>query len=332
MKILLVQTSFLGDTILSTPVIAAITKKHPGAELWMMVTPLSKSLIERNPNIKGIIVHDKRGIHSGYAGFRHLVKDLKSHKFDLVYSLHRSPRTALTLWMTGIKHRIGFNTGIFSILYTERKIRDSKKHDVLRNLSLIEDSLHNEEDQDLKIYPEFTIQQIKEKFNIPNKYICVAPGSVWPTKQWHKDGYHEVILKLVKDGYNIVLVGGKNEIVVANQIADGVNTLNICGKTNISELVTLISGAQLLLCNDSMALHLGSAFKVPTIVMFCATSPDFGFGPWRNPNAQIMQVEGLWCRPCRRHGGTSCPTGTYDCMKKISAEQVYQSSLKYLEL
>ena len=105
MKILIVQTSFLGDTILSTPVISGLKKLHPDAELWMMTTPLSTSLIKRDPLLTGAITDDKKSSNSGAIGLLRMRKMIKSMNFRKVYSLHRSYRTSILLALTGIPER-----------------------------------------------------------------------------------------------------------------------------------------------------------------------------------------------------------------------------------
>ena len=108
MKILLVQTSWLGDTILSTPVIAAIKSIYPDAELYMLTTVLSAELVRRDPLLAGVLTYDKRGQDRGFSGFSRTCRRIRDLRFDRVYSLHKSYRTALLLWCSRIPMRIGF--------------------------------------------------------------------------------------------------------------------------------------------------------------------------------------------------------------------------------
>ncbi|MCP3875667.1 MAG: glycosyltransferase family 9 protein, partial [Desulfobacteraceae bacterium] len=84
-----------------------------------------------------------------------------------------------------------------------------------------------------------------------------------------------------------------------------------------------------LVCNDSMSLHMASAFKIPTVVIFFSTSPEFGFGPWQNVNSRIVEDDTLECKPCRRHGSNQCPNNTETCMQ-ISAEKVIKACKELL--
>ena len=98
MRILLVQTSFLGDTVLSTPVIAGIKQLHPQAELWMLTTPAGRELVKNDALLAGVLAYDKRGEDAGVAGLMRLAAKLRTMSFDRVYALQRSARTSLLLW------------------------------------------------------------------------------------------------------------------------------------------------------------------------------------------------------------------------------------------
>ena len=124
MNILLVQTSFLGDTILSTPVIKGLHTLYPDARIWMMTTPLSSSLVERDPLLSGVISYDKRGQESGIPGLIRMSRRIKKMKFDKVYSLHRSFRTSLLVWLTGIPERTGCDDAGLSFVYNTRTRRN----------------------------------------------------------------------------------------------------------------------------------------------------------------------------------------------------------------
>ncbi len=332
MKILLVQVSFLGDVVLSTPVIQALRERYPQAELWMMTTPLASDLVKRDPNITGVLSFDKRKKHSGLRGTIEFIKELRAHKFDKVFSLHRSFRTALVLYLSGIKERIGYRQARGAFLYTTRVERRSDSHDVLRNLSLLDSGYSEQDSPQLALYPpsenEVSIH-IRKLFEDPlYSPVVLVPGSVWATKRWHWQRYHEFARALTEEhGESVCISGAPAEQEVCSLVADGLNVVNLAGKTSLADLLYLFQRAKAVICNDSMALHIASAFKVPTVSIFCATSPSFGFGPWRN-RAEVVEKEDLPCKPCRRHGSNICPTGTESCMRDVSAGQVESAYLR----
>jgi heptosyltransferase-2 len=333
MKILIVQTSFLGDTILSTPVIKGIKEIYPSAEIWMMTTPASAQLVERDPFLSGVIKFDKRGKHSGINGLLRMKQILKSHAFDKVYSLHRSIRTSILLWWCGIPERIGFKTAGLNFLYHHIKIRNPNDHDVIRNLAILSDELPSDPRKaELRLFApakESLRPGIRRMLPPPHEYILLVPGSVWPTKRWHWQGYRDVAQHFLKKGRPVVLLGAASDRPIHQKVADGIEVIDLAGKTNIAEAMYVVKHANIVFCNDSMALHLASAFKVPNLAIFCATSPEFGFSPWRN-NAVVVEKEDLDCKPCRRHGSKRCPQGTEACMRELSSEEVLLAAEKLL--
>jgi len=157
----------------------------------------------------------------------------------------------------------------------------------------------------------------------------MAPGSAWKTKQWHWQGYAEVARHFAQSGKKIVLMGGAADRAVCAEINKQGEFLDYSGRLSLSDTLYLMEHSRLLVCNDSMALHMASAFKIPTVVIFCATSPEFGFGPWENPNSAVVQDDTLRCKPCRRHGSNRCPNGTEACMT-IPAKEVIHACAGFL--
>lgn len=315
MNILLVQTAFLGDVVLSTPLIANLKQLYPAANLWVMTTPLGKEILENDPRLAGIISFDKRGAEAGISGLVSKAKELTSHNFQRVYSLHKSWRTALTLWLARIPVRIGFRQSKLHFLYTEARTRSDASHEVLRNLSLIAPECSEMIDDSLSLY--VSQQTSSEK----TPYIAVFPGSAWYTKQWSVEGYTAVVKNLLSKGKTVLLLGSKAEKDLCESISQNSGARVLAGTTTLGETMVLVKNACAVIANDSMALHLASAFKIPTVAIFCATSPSFGFGPWKNRSI-IVEKSGLSCKPCARHGGAVCPVGTEACMKEIPPQVV----------
>lgn len=322
MKILLVQLSFLGDTILSTPVIAGLKQIFPKSTISILTTPISSYLVKNDPLIDEVITYDKRGKDKGLLKLIQKSHHIRTKKFDMVYSLHRSHRTATLLYLSGIPIRIGFKDGKMSFLYTDKREKRVKAHAAERNLSLLFNDLTEDDfNKDLRLF-EPEAEAISDKIkNLPENFIVMAPGSAWKTKQWHWQGYLEVADYYINQGKKIILVGGKEDTVICEKIKKGLNIIDFSGKITLLDTMYIMKNADLLVCNDSMSLHMASAFKIPTVTVFCATSPEFGFGPWQNKNAKVVEDNSLKCKPCRRHGGNKCPNGTEACMK-IPGEKV----------
>ncbi len=329
MNILLVQLSFLGDTILSTPVIPGIKQIYPQARLSVMTTPLAAGLFENDPLVDHIMTFDKRGAEKNITGLFKKAKTLKAFSFDKVYSLHRSHRTAMLLYLSSVPERIGFRDAKMSFLYSDRRKKDLNGHAALRNLSLLYKDIDRKKlDPDLRLYPparENLSFETAETLPEEAGFIAMAPGSAWKTKQWSWKEYRKTCQHFLNQGLKVVLVGGKADMETCRRISSGLDVIDCSGKISLSETMYIISGSTLVLCNDSMSLHMASAFKKPMVAVFCATSPEFGFGPWQNPHAVVVQDETLSCKPCRRHGSNRCPNRTEACMN-LPAETVIEAA------
>ncbi|MGI6680492.1 MAG: glycosyltransferase family 9 protein [Bdellovibrionota bacterium] len=335
MRILIFQTAFLGDVILSTPVVENIKMLYKDAEIYTLTTPLAEVFFKYNPNVSKTLVYNKK--QKGLKPFLEKLKEIKSYNFDMVFVLQKSYRTAVLLFLSRIKRRIGFKSAKFSFLHTDRVLRDTSRHDALRNLSILskeKERLNIKDDfkLDLKLYPasdDIIGKEFIEKIKNLGGYVLLSPGSVWNTKRWDADEYKALVKKLLENNFSVVLTGSKGERELCDYIASDTKALNLAGETSLEQTMYLASNAKGIVCNDSMMLHLASAFKVPNVVVFCATVPEFGFGPWQNDRAVVVEDKSLKCRPCGRHGTKVCKTGTNAC-QKISHIKVYESLMEMM--
>jgi heptosyltransferase-2 len=330
MKILLVQLSFLGDTILSTPVIAGLKQIFPESQISVLTTPLSSVLVKNDPFVDEVIVYDKRHKDKGIFNLIKKARQIKLKNFDKVYSLHRSHRTSALLFLSKIPERIGFEDAKLSFLYTEQRTKKFDGHAAIRNLSLLfRDYEEKKFDKNLRLFEPLYESLTDIVKNIPKKYIVMAPGSAWKTKQWHWQGYLKVAEYHIEQKISVILIGGKEDMNICNKIKEKTDVIDFSGKIPLSDTMYIVKHAKQLVCNDSMSLHMASAFKIPTIAIFCATSPEFGFGPWQNRNVRVIEDKTLECKPCRRHGSNKCPNSTEACMK-LSADKVIQACKELL--
>lgn len=329
MKILIVQTSFLGDVLLSTPVIIALRKQFPDAHIAFLATRQGGKLVENLPEINEILIFDKNGADSGLNGLWRMKNRLEKMRFDVVFSLHKSWRTALLLALSRIPIRYGFSEAHGRFLYTRTVPRSDLSHEVQRNSAILRnlDIEPGAEELELKLTWSKRDAQLADESlsSLANQtLIGLAPGSAWATKRWSVSGYGELGRRLVEEGYGVVILAAEDEVDVANALEKeiGGRVLNLGGKTSLTTAAVIISKLALLVCNDSLPLHLASAVKTPVLALFCSTIPEFGFGPWKTENFAIG-VSSLPCRPCGRHGYKKCPEKTYACINDLKVEVVF---------
>ncbi|MEN9845190.1 MAG: hypothetical protein RIS36_337 [Pseudomonadota bacterium] len=339
-NILLIPKGFFGDLVLMTPAIAALSRSQPNASITVLCTPSAAEFVRRDPLVSDVIVYDRRKQHKGLSGLRLFAKALAERQFDVAYTFHGSPRTALLLRLAGIPERVGYRGSLLGSLYTKRVHKNACVHEVLRTVDLIKDELDDitrhqfealfvNQDEgapwaDLRV-PQSSNAGISERVSAitgsSEPYVVLSPGSAWPTKQWDTEGFRGVAKSYISKGIRVVIVGAPADVSTARRVGEGLDVEDLCGQTSLEELIAIIKGASCVVCNDSLALHISSATKTPVVVVFCATSPLFGFGPWRNRSV-VLEKRDLFCKPCHRHGSRACPTGTRLCMTGVSSSEV----------
>jgi heptosyltransferase-2 len=236
--------------------------------------------------------------------------------------------------MARIPLRIGCRDAKGRFLYHRLKPRDFRQHDVIRNLSILSGEYDVEPaSAQMRLFPPPAAEidaQLKRTLPLPGQYAVLVPGSAWRTKMWHWEGYRKVARYLLSREIGVVLLGAASEKPVCDQVARDLDVINLAGRSTISEAVFVMQHACVAVCNDSMALHMASALKIPTAVIFCATSPKFGYGPWQN-RAIVIERNELACKPCRPHGSMRCPNGTEACMRGPDPSEVIDAVRQLLE-
>ncbi len=160
------------------------------------------------------------------------------------------------------------------------------------------------------------------KKSMSQKIYVIAPGSVWATKMWRTEYYHQLCEKLSRQNF-VILVGGPDERKLCHQVAEGLTSVyNAAGETSLWESAELLAAAHQVLTNDSGAMHLASLSSVPVLSIFGPTVLEQGYRPWNN-NAQTIESD-IYCRPCGKHGAKKCPLGNHACMKLVSVENVHR--------
>ena len=331
MNLLVIHTAFIGDIALSTPLLAKIKEKYPNAKLYYLTTPAGAMLLKNNPRIEKVIVFDKKGKDKGIKGFIGIVKELRKYRFNKVFILHRYLRSSLIGYFTGADEKIGFDIASGSFLYNKKIKYRKELHEIDRLLEFIDGE---NKKYKIEIYPSDVnienVDKIWKKFSIlEHKIVVIAPGSKWFTKMWPKEYFDELIDKLVKiDKVKVVLVGGKEDKEV--KMKNEYKTIDLRGETTLLDLAEILKRSDIIVTNDSSPIHIGSAFEKPFIIaIFGPTIKEFGFTPSNEKN-EILEIEGLECRPCGIHGHKKCPLGHFKCMKEISPDRVYNSVINKL--
>jgi heptosyltransferase II len=173
-----------------------------------------------------------------------------------------------------------------------------------------------------KLYPSDKDFE-KVKIFQTGEYICIAPTSVWFTKQFPAKQWIE-FLDTIRDKVDkVYLLGAPDDRAICDDIrvqSSNRNVVNLSGQLGLLESAALMKGARMNFVNDSAPMHLASAMNAPVTAIFCSTIPSFGFGPLSENSHVVQTNEKLACRPCGLHGYKKCPEGHFKCATTIAKE------------
>ena len=330
-KILIFHTAFIGDIVLSTPLIKNIKKLYPDSEVTYVTTPAGKAILSNNPHIKEIIAFDKRGKNKGIKGMFSLAEDLRKKKFDIAYIPHRYLRSSLICFLGKIPTRIGYNISEGKVFLNKKVAYRKDLHEVDRLLELLETEC---QDKKIELFPsekdkKYIDNFLSDKIIENKKLIALAIGSKWNTKRWPIEYFNELIENLEKlENIQLILVGGNEEKELSVKYSN--KTINAIGETSLLQLAELISRCELIVTNDSSPIHIASAFDTYIIAIFGATVKELGFYPW-SEKSEVIENNNLSCRPCGLHGGNECPEKHFKCMLQIKPDLVYRRILEVLK-
>ncbi len=276
----------------------------------------NESLLEHHPLIRQVILFDKK--KGKYQNLRKLIAVIRQHKYDYVINVQRFFASGLMTVFSGAKETIGFDknplSGFFSVKVPHQISASAHgDHEVKRNLSLIAHLTDNFFIKP-KLYPS---KADFEKVKTSDPYICIAPASVWFTKQFPKERWIDFINQIPPD-FTIYLMGAKSDYAlcteIGSQVTDhGSRVINLAGQLSFLESAALMKNADMNYVNDSAPLHFASAVNAPVTAIFCSTVPAFGFGPLSDTSFVVETKLELSCRPCGLHGRKECPLGHFHC-------------------
>ena len=340
------NTAFLGDAVLTLPLIRVLHAVWPDAEIDFYLRGGLASLFAAQPELTQVCEYDKRGAQKGLAGFLHMERTVRSRNYDVWIDTHLSLRSSIAALFSGAPVRVGYREAALSSLAFRYSVprRFDEAQEVERLLGLLTplascepecaESLEQALRDSSVVWPELVLPlEAHARADrllaplAPGSVLGLNPGSVWPTKRWTPEGFAAVAVRAVEEGANLILFAAPDEIPQTRavlehmgKVAESSRVLDLSGKTSLPVLAALISRFQCYLTNDSGPMHLAWAQHVPVTAIFGPTVKKLGFFP--RGNSRVMEAD-LPCRPCGLHGHKVCPQKHFRCMKDIDPEQVW---------
>lgn len=325
-SVLIIQTAFIGDVILSTVLVENIKRNFPDAKIDFLTKKGNESLLENHPYLSNVFTWNKK--EGKYRHLFQLLKTIRRQRYDLIINVQRFAATGLLAGLSGAKQIIGYNKNPFKFLFTHRVAHRLGEdypfvHEISRCNDLLETIVSNPVKKP-RIYPSPADYQHVAPYS-EQPFIVVAPGSVWFTKQVPVQKWIAIINRL-PGTLPIYIIGSEKEESIARTIIDGLPTHtqihSLTGKLTLLQSAALMQSAVFNIVNDSAPLHLASAVDAPVIALYCSTSPAFGFTPLSTESYSIEADEPLPCHPCGLHGKAACPENHFNCGKLLNEQKI----------
>ena len=310
-KILVIQTAFIGDAILASSLLEKLHHNFPKAEVSILVRKGNETIYAQHPYLKSVLVWNKS--ENKLINLFKLLKQIRFNKYDCVINCHRYASSGFLTGFSGARHTAGFKQNPFSFLFNfsiKHTIGDGR-HEIERYNELVED-FSGKKISKPKLYPSVSDYELVTSFQT-KPYVCMAPASVWFTKQLPEEKWVDLCGKF--SDKQIYLLGAPNDEALCKRIKSksGNSFVTIlAGKLSLLQSCALMQKADMNYVNDSAPLHLASSVNAPVTAFFVSTVPAFGFGPLSD-NSFIKEVPGLDCKPCGLHGFKVCPKGHFKC-------------------
>ncbi len=340
--IILLVLDLIGDGILATPAIRTVRENFLKAKITVVVGPWNKEMFENNPNVDEIKIINSFWARSNNLSlwqeiktFIAIYRQTKKENYDLGIDFRGEFLSILLLRKMGVKYKVGYGiTGGGWLLDRRVNYEGDRfaKHVVERNLDLLRSlDLQISGNVNLSVYPSEENKKVVDKFLLEHgiaensRIVLIHPGSKDQARRWNDERWAEVVTWLLKNKYKVILSGGPNDNFQFSifppradhpqagnfQVKNKVNFLGY----SILDLAELAGRVDLLLCVNSAPLHIASARKIPTIVLFAGSYPQT-YGPWQNDKSVVL-FKNVDCFPC---GKAVCENNI--CMRKISVQEV----------
>lgn len=328
-RILIIQTASIGDVVLATPVIEKLRQFYPEATIDFLVKKGIESLLIGHPKLSHVLIWNKT--ENKYQQLWILLENIRNEKYDVVVNLQRFASSGFITVFSRAPVKLGFNKNPFSLFFTKSVkhliTSDPTKsvHETVRNLEVVASITDKSVDYPIRLYPAAEDFAKVSQFKT-SRYICLAPTSLWFTKQFPAEKWIEFLKEVDRD-LHVYFLGSKSDQKACDEIINKSghqNSINLSGKLTFMQSAALMRDATMNFVNDSAPQHFASAMNAPVTAIFCSTVPAFGFGPLSDNSAIIETDEKLSCKPCGLHGFKSCPEKHFKCALTIRKEKILE--------
>jgi heptosyltransferase-2 len=323
---LLVAPAWVGDAVMSEPLIRKIYA-HDQCPVDVLAPPWVAPLYERMPNVGSVIAAPFAHGRFDLTARWQLGRALRAHSYQNAYILPNSLKSALPTFFAGIPNRIGFTgESRYGLINQRQKLDKQLLPRMVDRFLALGPTGRTTLDADI---PQLSavpgaFERLRQTLGLTlhGKLAILCPGAEYgPAKRWPAQHFAALAHLLSQAGYTIWTIGSAKDQEIGASIealSDG-TAINLCGRTKLADAIDLMSGADIVVSNDSGLMHVGAALHRPLIALFGSSSPTFT--PPLSNQVAILQHP-VPCSPCFAR---TCRYGQLDCLNLLSPDLVMTS-------
>jgi lipopolysaccharide heptosyltransferase II len=312
--VLVSRLQYLGDVVLTLPVIQALRVRYPNAEIDYLTRGASAELLKGEPTLKHVFRVPEPG--EGLPAMMRLIRRIRERRYTTAIDLYSNPRSALLMWLSGARLRLGGERRVRKWFYTHpvevpssvRAATDFHLH-FLRCLDI--EPTHSK--------PSLTITKEERKQAAATLERCglrrgkpiigIHPGGKWEVKRWPITHYAELAQYLIKKfGVQIAVMCGPGEELYLRQLQDHLGERAVyLPVLPIRQVAAVLQGLDAVVLSDGGIMHVAVAVATPTVGIFGSSEPEVWF-PYERHGPYAPAFMPITCRPCHMHvcSHTSC--------------------------
>jgi len=329
-RILVVGPSWVGDMVMAQSLFMTLQAQHPGVLIDVLAPQWSLPILERMPQVRqGIAMplgHGQFGLRTRWQ----LGRQLAAEGYDQAIVLPGSLKSALVPWFAGIQQRTGFTGEMRYGLLNDRRDLDKtvlpmtvQRFVALGLAPAVGVTPNTPTPRLLANESNATHLLSRLTLNTDRPVIAFMPGAEYgPAKQWPAQHFAKLAKELIEQGRQIWILGSGKDNDIALEIASTTaseHVHNLCGKTQLADVVDLLSVCNAAVSNDSGLMHVAAALNKPLVALYGSSDPKHT--PPLSPNANVLHLN-LECSPCFKR---QCPLGHTRCLQDITPDLVIKA-------
>jgi len=288
MRILVTRLRFLGDIVLSTPLLEILRDRFPDASIEYLAVEPHARVLESHPAVDRLHVLPAQ---PGLGDLLHVVRELRAGpRIDWAFDLYSNPRSAIIVALSGARQRVGSDRGIRARVYQHRRGRPPGDRSAIRHHldKLVPLLGHLPEPRPVHLVADKNRSRaVLDSLGVsPGHFSLIHPGSTWPDKAWPEERWSQLMRGLDRERTGeLLVICGPGEAEMSGRVADA-GQARLLPPLDIPALSSVLQRARLYVGNDGGVMHMAVAHSVATVGLFGPTEPDIWFpyerwGPFR---------------------------------------------------